>query len=135
MPIDMSIVKEKNQERCFSPTGFNHQMEEWSIAEWTNAISGEVGEAMILLVEMAAHAGLAGNIAKKMIRFRAGVNGNPAGKTKEDFKKELAKELADIILYCDLTATSQGIDLWGYNGAVRAKFNEVSDKIGSDIKL
>ena len=78
-------------------------------------------------------AGEAANLAKKIIRTRAGVRGNSG--TKEQYEAELAKELADIVLYCDLTATKLGIDLWSTDGAVAKKFNEVSDKIGSELKL
>ena len=117
--LDMNKLSNVNAARCESPTGFNHPMEEWSIAEWTNAICGEAGEAA--------------NLAKKIIRTRAGVRGNSG--TKEQYEAELAKELADIVLYCDLTATKLGIDLWSTDGAVAKKFNEVSDKIGSELKL
>lgn len=137
MTMDMAYLSQVNKKRCESSTeGFNHPMNEWSEAEWTNAISGEVGEAMDAFLELVAASGKAGNIAKKMIRFRASVFGNNPGKSIEDYRVEIGKELADIILYADLTATALGIDLWGYaNGTVRAKFNEVSDKLGSSIKL
>ena len=45
---------------------------------------------------------------------------------------ELGKELADIIMYVDLIAAKAGLSL---SQCVIDKFNEVSDRIGSDVKF
>ncbi len=71
-----------------------------------NAIAGEVGEAC--------------NIIKKMERGDT----IPAS--------ELGKELADIVVYADIIAAKNGLSL---GTCVRNKFNEVSDRIGSDVKF
>lgn len=92
---------------------FNHRLTDWTIAEWTNAMAGEVGEAC--------------NLAKKMIR-----GDYPDMYALADAQRELGKELADVVLYADLAAAFCGIDL---GAAVRAKFNEVSRRRGSDIRL
>lgn len=119
-PIDSDLsfprLRDANVARCNS--GFGHSLSSWSIAEWTNAAAGEMGEAC--------------NIAKKMIRFRDNVKGNTVGKTREDYRKELARELADVLIYIDLTAASEDIDL---TLAVREAFNNKSDEIKSDIKI
>lgn len=47
-------------------------------------------------------------------------------------REAIAKELADVICYADLLAHRLGIDL---GEAVRNKFNEVSERVGSEEKL
>lgn len=96
---------------------FDHlpDLSDWSVAEWTNALAGEAGEAA--------------NFAKKLKRR----DGGPENEAK--LKAALAKELADVVVYADLCAARLGIDL---AEAVRAKFNEVTDRIkeqGKDCKV
>ncbi len=59
---------------------------DWSMAEWTNAVAGEVGEAC--------------NIAKKL---RRGDFGPPYTPGYIAGCSELAHELADVVIYADLT--------------------------------
>ena len=75
-------------------------------------LGGEVGEAL--------------NIIKKLERERLGIKGSRA--TLED----LAEELADVIICCDLIAMATGIDL---TQAVENKFNKTSEKVGLETKL
>lgn len=88
---------------------------DWNLAEWLNAIAGETGEAC--------------NIAKKL---RRGDFGKPGGFTYQLMCHELAKELADIVIYADIACRRCGHML---GDVVEAKFNEVSDRIGVNIKL
>jgi len=81
---------------------------EWEGVDWGNALAGEVGEAC--------------NVVKKIKRDGYSVNRVDA----------LEKELADVVCYADLLASHYGIDL---GEAVRSKFNEVSDRVNSPIKL
>lgn len=84
---------------------------DWSIAEWTNAMCGEAGEAA--------------NVAKKILRG----DDLSFGKAGPALAKEaLAKELADTVIYADLCALRLGIDL---GEVVRKKFNEVTDRLNS----
>lgn len=85
---------------------------DWNVADWTNALAGEAGEAA--------------NFGKKLRRR------GPDAVKHEERKKELAKELADVVLYADLCAAYLGVDL---AQAVVDKFNEVSDRHGIDMKL
>lgn len=78
----------------------------WTLAQWTNALAGEVGEAC--------------NWVKKMDR---GDKVNP---------REIGKELADVVIYAHLAAKSLGLRL---EDLVVQKFNEVSDRVKSTIKL
>ncbi|MGH9931717.1 MAG: hypothetical protein ACREA9_21145 [Pyrinomonadaceae bacterium] len=75
---------------------------------WGNAMAGECGEAC--------------NVVKKIDRDG----------WSEELQLKLAKELADVVTYADLLAARFGIDL---GQAVTAKFNEVSARVGSDLRL
>ena len=89
-------LREQNSARCVEKY---HKLDAWSTLEWAGALCGEAGEFA--------------NIAKKR------------KKGKDIPIKELGKELADIIMYCDLAAASLGISLEEY---VIKKFNEVSKR-------
>lgn len=83
-----------------------HKFEDWSHNDWAVALTGEVGELC--------------NLLKKARRG-------------EKIKiMDMASELADIMIYLDLLAASLEVDL---AREVILKFNEVSDKRGSNIKL
>lgn len=80
------------------------QCKDWTPSDWACALAGEVGEMC--------------NWIKKM---------------KRDDKidpNEIAKELADIVIYADLIASHMDIDL---EESIINKFNEVSTRIGSKI--
>jgi NTP pyrophosphatase (non-canonical NTP hydrolase) len=114
-----SMLRMVNVDRCYN--GFKHRLDSWSVAEWTNAMCGEAGEAA--------------NIAKKMIRHRDATGGNQGTDTDLDaLRAKLRAELADVVIYADLTAASQGIDL---GDAVRDTFNAKSQALGlgSDLFL
>lgn len=105
--LTFAELSKANEERCriFHEGG----IEEWSREKWFNAVVGEVGEFATW--------------AKKLDRGEI---------TEIKFQYEAAKELADIVTYIDLLAQKLGVDL---GEAVRWKFNEVSDRINSTIKL
>lgn len=85
---------------------FHWDIEEWSETDWGCAAAGEMGELC--------------NLLKKRRRG-------------EDIDVEdVGKEIADVVTYLDLLATRMGLDL---AAIVAAKFNEVSDRIKSEIKL
>jgi NTP pyrophosphatase (non-canonical NTP hydrolase) len=105
-----------------SQGGRAHQKDDgsdWIPAQWLQATVGELGEFA--------------NIRKKFERGDI---------TFEQYKKEAAKELADIQIYLDLLAMRcldhgdyvdpEGIDL---AKATLDKFNEVSDRVGSPIYI
>jgi len=100
--IKLRELSVKRCETCFFPLG------EWSVLEWAGAAAGEAGEAA--------------NVAKKIRRD------GPSAK----LRKQLADEIADTIIYLDLLAASEGINL---EEAIRSKFNRVSKKKGFQRKL
>lgn len=104
-----------NRMRCESPEGFNHALGSWSLSDWMTATVGELGEAA--------------NIAKKLNRVRDGIPGNK--ETEAELRAALREEIADVFIYLDLLAQSQGFSL---AAAVREKFNKTSKKIGSRIE-
>lgn len=115
MNLNFETLRKVNVERC--EKGFKHTLASWSVAEWGNAAAGECGEAC--------------NVAKKILRFRDGVAGNNK-KTIDEYKVDLASEIAGTLIYLDLWAASQGINL---AQAVIEEFNKKSIEIGSEIKL
>ncbi len=83
--------------------------EDWTAADWMTALVGEVGEAA--------------NFLKKVRR-----GDYPLHSALPD----IAKELADVQCYLCLMADALGIDL---TAATIAKFNEVSERIGSPDRI
>lgn len=88
---------------------------DWSLAEWTNAIAGEVGEAC--------------NLAKKLMR---GDYGEPGTHQFAEGLAELRKELADVVIYSDLACFRAQGDL---GAEVVDKFNLVSHRVQADVFL
>lgn len=82
---------------------------DWKLSAWCNAICGELGDAA--------------NIVKKIER---------GDMTLDEARPLLAKEFADVVTYLDIAAFQADIDL---GEATRQKFNEVSDRVGCDVKL
>lgn len=82
---------------------------DWSVAEWLEAVVGELGEFA--------------NLHKKVRR---------GDLTMDEALPQLARELADVQTYLDILAFQLRIDL---GEATREKFNEVSMRVGCDVKL
>lgn len=82
---------------------------DWSLAQWSNAVLGELGEAA--------------NIIKKIER---------GDMTLDEARPSLAKEFADVQTYLDILAFRAGVDL---GAATLQKWNEVSERVGSTVRL
>jgi len=82
---------------------------DWSLGEWICAVAGELGEAA--------------NIIKKVRR---------GDLTMDEARPLIAKELADVATYLDITALQCGVDL---GDAIADKFNEVSNRVNAGIKI
>lgn len=89
---------------------------DWSLSDWFTATMGELGEAA--------------NVAKKLNRARDGIAGNDQSPT--DLRHDLADEIADVAIYLDILAASEGIDL---GQAIACKFNKTSVKVGFPERL
>lgn len=82
---------------------------DWSPAQWCQAVLGELGEYA--------------NIRKKYERGDI---------SEEEFKQMAGKELADVVTYLDILAFRLDINL---GQAVMDKFNEVSIRVGSPVRI
>lgn len=82
---------------------------DWSAAQWLQAVVGELGEYA--------------NFRKKYERGDI---------DEHEFMRQAHKELADVVVYLDILAFQLGIDL---GEAVRDKFNEVSVRVGCEVRL
>lgn len=82
---------------------------DWCLAQWCNAVCGELGEAA--------------NLIKKIER---------GDMTLDEARGDLADELADIQTYLDILAFRAGINL---GQATVKKWNEVSERVGCEIRL
>ncbi|CDP51964.1 hypothetical protein [Devosia sp. DBB001] len=83
--LTFAELRRVNVARCIE--GWKHPLDSWTIPDWLVAIGGEVGEAL--------------NIVKKLNRERDGIIGNQ--KVASELLDDLADELADVVIYCDLT--------------------------------
>lgn len=113
-PLSFSDLRAANVPRCRASW---HHEQKWSPTDWACALAGEVGEAC--------------NETKKLKRIADGIEPDKS-RTREQTIANIGRELADVICYADLLAASLGIDL---GASVRAKFNEVSSRVGSEIRL
>jgi hypothetical protein len=129
--LDLEILARTNAERC----GRWHppESEPWSLADWSNAMCGEAGEAA--------------NMVKKLRRIETGTDtgpwhqrdGHPLG--RDDQARVLAKgiglELADVVIYADLVAQELTRKYGGYNlsNLIVTKFNAVSHREGFPERL
>lgn len=93
--MDISELQKTNEHRKLHW----HARDTWSLAEWTNAMAGETGEAC--------------NISKKILRLENELPNKEAGLDKnnlEELKLNLANEVADSIIYGLLIMSKLGVD-------------------------
>ena len=106
-------LAEKSYTRC--QRWHKNGLEDWSMTDWSNAVTGELGEAC--------------NAIKKLRRIEDGLaNISEPGRSLTDRDaaiREIGKELADTMIYLDLLAQRLGINL---GDEVRSKFNATSEK-------
>jgi len=106
--LTFKALRAANVERCNSGV-FNHNLMEWTPERYATALAGEVGEAC--------------NIIKKLFR----------GFETDNVNVEMVgDELADAQAYLDLLAARFDLDL---EECIIRKFNRVSEKVGSDVRL
>jgi hypothetical protein len=114
-----------NKKRC--EAAFKHPVDTWSINDWATATGGEIGEAIQEFGKLLTFL----DTAKKIKRLEDSPP-NDEELVRLLLLDQFAEELADIITYADLTMTrikrNTEVELV-------KKFNKVSDKRGSNIKL
>lgn len=106
--LTFTQFREANIQRLHSAEKFS-QCKSWSSDQWLKAFIGEVGELC--------------NFDKKVDR---------GDYTSDTVRPEIEAEFADIMAYLDIWAWSKGVNL---ERVTREKFNEVSDRVGSEVKL
>jgi NTP pyrophosphatase (non-canonical NTP hydrolase) len=107
----------------------------WTMADWSNAMVGEVGElvdATGALLAVVSHSGQLANIIKKLRRLECGSDPGPDDPPAYRLLEMVADEMGDVVAYLDLLATFLGIDL---GAAVANKFNRVSEHQGFSERL
>lgn len=112
MSLTFEQLQKANVQRC--KNSYKREVFDWVPEKWMNALVGEVGEVA--------------NVLKKIDRGMKEL-GDPS---LDEARKDLAHELADVQCYLILLAARCGIDL---GEATREKFNIVSDRVKSPIKL
>src|SRR5262245_21519982 len=129
-------LRDTNLERCarWHP-GFPTD-DEWTLADWSNAMGGEVGETstvlLTLLARMVSASGEAQNLTKKLRRLQTGTHGNPLEQDWDALVVRLGEEVADVIIYADLLLAKLDLDMWA---CVVTKFNQKSEELGFPERL
>lgn len=122
--MDLVHISKTNRERANRwHNGFPYNEDGWSLADWSNAMQGEAGEA--------------GNVVKKIRRVQTGLrqaeqNGLSDGEMLNDLRAKLATEIGDTFIYLDLLAQAAGLNL---NRCVIQTFNRVSQREGFPERL
>jgi NTP pyrophosphatase (non-canonical NTP hydrolase) len=115
--LSFKDLREANLVRC--KESFHYSPDEWSPERWMLAMGGELGETLEAVLKMVMSGTVAMNSLKKVIRG----DGDMA---------QVRKEVADVIIYGDFVLLSIGAEM---GDAVREKFNETSEKVGSEVFL
>ncbi|MEW8120042.1 MAG: MazG-like family protein [Candidatus Thiodiazotropha sp.] len=113
--MKLSVLRFANVKRCEEVF---HPLNQWTATDWACAMAGEAGEVC--------------NAVKKLRRLDDGTNTAKDPQTEEEALKAIGAELADTIIYCDLLAARLGLDL---SVEIQAKFNEVSRRMNSDVRI
>ena len=108
MDLSFSKLRASNVVRCREAY---HPLDDWSPTDWACAAAGEMGEAC--------------NFVKKLRRGAQGAD-------RAVLTQQIARELADTVIYIDLLAARLQIDL---GAAVVEKFNRTSQEIKSKVLL
>ena len=93
-------------------------VKDWNVLEWSGAAAGELGEAC--------------NVAKKIKRIDAKLARRKNESNRAKLVLKLADEIADTIIYLDLLALREEINL---PSAIVSKFNRTSKKFGFPERL
>lgn len=122
--MDISLIQTTsiNRAKRWHPGGLS----DWSTLEWAAAMAGEAGEAC--------------NAAKKLKRVLDGIPNinTEVGRSLTEVKAanlQVAKEVADTILYGMLLAASAGYTGECFESVLREVFNKKSEEYGFPERL
>lgn len=88
MTLTFEALRAANATRCLR--WHKSGIDEWSLADWTVAVGGEIGEAL--------------NVVKKLNRDRDGQPGNT--RSRAELLADLGDELADVVIYLDIVVNA-----------------------------
>ncbi len=91
---------------------------EWEPQMWGLAMCGEAGECA--------------NALKKLKRLDMSIQQKAVSKKREDIVKDVAMEIGDEVVYCDLLAQRLG---WTLEQCVIQTFNRISEREGFPERL
>lgn len=118
-------LRDANVRRC---EDVFHSLESWSATDWANAVAGELGEVGTELLALLALC----NTVKKLRRLDGADFRLDTIEARDQLRAKIAEELADVVIYADLACARVGHSL---ESAVRSKFNLVSERRGSGVRL
>jgi len=113
--MNLGEISAMNRVRC---NRWHSGGEEWSAADWSNALAGETGELC--------------NVIKKIRRHETHTVQYYNTPPVENLIEDLKDEIADVFLYLDLVAYHFGLDL---EQCIIPKFNAVSEAQGFPERL
>jgi NTP pyrophosphatase (non-canonical NTP hydrolase) len=108
----LSAFSRVNRERAAE---WHKDGEEWSLADWSNALCGEAGELA--------------NVIKKIRRLQTGTAARYDEQDARVLALHAAAEIADVIIYADLLLEQLDCTL-DIRQIVADKFNETTRKFG-----
>lgn len=135
--LDLRVLAATNAERCrrWHPP----ESEQWSLADWSNAMGGEAGEAQnkvkkLRRIETRTDVGPWSRESPRGSGIRADVDRATQSRT---LAKAIGLELADVVIYADLLAQELTRKYGGYDLSelVVTKFNAVSHREGYPERL
>ena|SRR5260221_7525243 len=91
---------------------------EWDPQMWGLAMCGEAGECA--------------NALKKLKRMDMKIQQKVVTKKREDLIKDIAMEIGDVVVYCDLLSQRIG---WSLEECVIQTFNRISEREGFPERL
>jgi hypothetical protein len=139
--MDLSDISKINRARC---ERWHSGGEEWSAADWSNALGGESGElalagleALQAILTLAGKTGVLQNTIKKVRRHETSVDRRATGQSYNTpelsvLLSRVKDEIADIFLYLDLVANNFDLEL---EECIFPKFNRVSKAQGFPERL
>lgn len=116
-PGILERLRKSSESRVFRWHG-RRGIKDWNSFEWSAAAAGEMGEAC--------------NVAKKLKRLDTGLKRRRSESKRAKLVAKLADEIADTIIYLDLLAMREGIDV---PSAIISKFNRTSKEFGFPERL